>query len=111
MKYDNRTCGACGMFVSNNVMSSNEIWQKSMYNFKRVTISNNIVVNHIECIIILPESVKKSGKTLITYCILCYSNNMCIGPIHLLAIMCFFNNFFTPRCICECMIFLWAYDA
>ena len=34
------------MFVSNNVMSFNEMLQKSMHNFKqRVTKSNNIVVN------------------------------------------------------------------
>ena len=38
MKYG-RTCSASGMFVANNVMSFNEIWQKS--NFKqRVTKSN-----------------------------------------------------------------------
>ena len=47
MKYD-RTCSASGMFVANNVMSFNEIWRKSLYNFKqRVTKSNNIIVNHI----------------------------------------------------------------
>ena len=47
MKYD-RTCSASGMFVANNVMSFNEIWQKSLYNFKqRVTKSNNIIVNHV----------------------------------------------------------------
>ena len=41
MKYD-RTCSASGMFVANNVMSFNEIWRKSFYNFKqRVTKSNN----------------------------------------------------------------------
>ena len=47
MKYD-RTCSASGMFVANNVMSFNEIWRKSLYNFKqRVTKSNNIIVNHV----------------------------------------------------------------
>ena len=35
------------MFVSNHVMSFNEIWRKRLYNFKRVTKSNNIVVNHV----------------------------------------------------------------
>ena len=47
MKYD-RNCSASGMFVSNNVMSFNEIWQKSLSNFKRVTKSNNIVVKHVQ---------------------------------------------------------------
>ena len=38
---------ASGMFVANNVMSFNEIWLKSLYNFKqRVTKTNNIIVNH-----------------------------------------------------------------
>ena len=47
MKY-HRTCSASGMFVANNVMSFNEIWRKSLYNFKkRVTKSSNIVVNHV----------------------------------------------------------------
>ena len=37
MKYD-RTCSARYMFVSNNVMSFNDIWRKRLYNFKqRVT--------------------------------------------------------------------------
>ena len=36
------------MFVANYVMSFNELWRKSMYNFKqRVTQSNNIIVNHV----------------------------------------------------------------
>ena len=30
-----RTCSASGMFVANNVMSFNEIWRKSLYNFKQ----------------------------------------------------------------------------
>ena len=46
MKYD-RTFSASGMFVSNNVISFNEIWRKSVYNFKRVTKSNNIAVKHV----------------------------------------------------------------
>ena len=47
MKYV-KTCSASGMFVSNNVMSFNEIWRKSLYNFKqRVTKSNNIVVKPV----------------------------------------------------------------
>ena len=46
MKYD-RTCSASGMFVANNVMSFNEIRRKRLYNFKRVTKSNNIIVNHV----------------------------------------------------------------
>ena len=45
MKYD-RTCSVSGMFVSNNVMSLNAIWRKSMYNVKqRVTKSDNLVNN------------------------------------------------------------------
>ena len=37
MKYD-RICSVTGMFVANDVMSFNEIWRKSFYNFKqRVT--------------------------------------------------------------------------
>ena len=47
MKYD-RTCSASGMFVANGVMSFNELWRKSLYNFKqRVTKSNNFIVNHV----------------------------------------------------------------
>ena len=47
VKYD-ITCSTSGMFVSNNVMSVNEIWRKCLYNFKqRVTKSNNIIVNHV----------------------------------------------------------------
>ena len=34
MKCD-RTCSASGVFVANNVMSFNEIWRKSLYNFKQ----------------------------------------------------------------------------
>ena len=46
-KYD-RTCSANGMFVANGVMSFNELWRKSLYNFKqRVTKSNNFIVNHV----------------------------------------------------------------
>ena len=47
MKYD-IICSASDMFVANNVMSFNEIWRKSLYNFKqRVTKSNSIIVNHV----------------------------------------------------------------
>ena len=47
MKYD-RTCSASGMFVAKNVMSFNEIWRKSLYNFKQcATKSKNIIVNHV----------------------------------------------------------------
>ena len=47
MKYD-ITCSASGMFVVNDVMSFDEIWRKSLYNFKqRVMKSNNIIVNHV----------------------------------------------------------------
>ena len=47
MKYD-RTCSASGMFVANGVMSFNELWRKSVYNFKqRVTKSNTFIVNHV----------------------------------------------------------------
>ena len=35
-----------GMFVANDVMSFNGIWQKSLYNFK-LTKSNNVIVNHV----------------------------------------------------------------
>ena len=47
MKYD-RTCSASGMFVANDVRNFNEIWRKSLYNFRqRVTQSNNIIVKHV----------------------------------------------------------------
>ena len=47
IKYD-RTCSASGMFVANDVMSFNEIWLKSLHNFRqRVTQSNNIIVKHV----------------------------------------------------------------
>ena len=36
------------MFVANDVMSVNELWRKSLYNFRqRVTPSNNIIVKHV----------------------------------------------------------------
>ena len=38
---DDRTCSASGMFVANNVMSFNEIWRKSLYNFKQRVTKNN----------------------------------------------------------------------
>ena len=70
MKYD-RTCSSSGMFVANGVMSFNELWRKSLYNFKqRVTKSNNFIVNHVYNII-LPEPHHKSGRTLIIYCTFC----------------------------------------
>ena len=57
MRYD-RTCSASGIFVSNNVMSFNEIWRENMYNFKeRVTKGNNFVVSHA-----YNFTVKKSVK-------------------------------------------------
>ena len=47
MKYD-IICSTSGMFVANDVMSFNEIWRNTLYNFKqRVTKSNNIIVNHV----------------------------------------------------------------
>ena len=47
MKYHS-TCSASGMFVANDMMSFNEIWRKSLYNFKqRVSKSNNIIVSHV----------------------------------------------------------------
>ena len=98
MKYD-RTCSANGMFVTNDVMSFNEIWRKSLYNFRqRVTQSNNIIVNHVSN---FTRATFKSERTVIVYCILCKYVIVictCIGHIHLLAIMCFFNFFFTPQC-------------
>ena len=55
------------MFVANDVMSFNEIWRKSLYNFRqRVTQSNNIRMYFT-----LPEPPLRSGRTVIVYCILC----------------------------------------
>ena len=66
MKYD-RTCSASGMFVANNVMSFNEIWRKSVYNFKqRVTKLTILLITTYR---ILPEPHQQSGRTLIVYCI------------------------------------------
>ena len=65
MKYD-RTCSASGMFVANNVMSFNEIWRKSLYNFKRVT---KVTVLLLTTYTILPEPHQQSGRTLIVYCV------------------------------------------
>ena len=67
MKYD-RTCSASGMFVANGVMSFNELWQKSLYNFKRVTKSKILLLTMFT---ILPEPHQKSGRTLIIYCTFC----------------------------------------
>ena len=85
MKYG-RTCIASCMFVGYDAMSFNEILRNSLYNFKqRVTKSNNIIVNHVYQ---FTRATSKSGRTLIVYCILCkYFYCMCIGPIHLLAMM------------------------
>ena len=69
MKYD-RTCSASGMFVANNVMRFNEIWRKSLYNFKQhVTLT--IILLLLTTYTILPEPPQQSGRTLIVYCILC----------------------------------------
>ena len=66
MKYD-RTCSASGMFVANDVRSFNEIWRKSLYNFRRVTKSNNSIVNHVFHF----TRAQQSGRTVIIYYILC----------------------------------------
>ena len=100
MKYD-RTCSASGMFVANDMMSFNELWRKSLYNFRqRVTQSNNII------------APLRSGRTVIVYCILCkYVIVMCtcIGHIHLLAIMCFLIFFLHHNV--RMYDILWAYSA
>ena len=47
MKYY-RSCSASGMFLSNNVIHEfKRNMAENMYNFKHVTKSNNLVVNHI----------------------------------------------------------------
>ena len=57
------------MFVANNVMSFNEIWQKSLYNFKQLVKKVTILL--LTMYTILPEPPQKSGRTLIVYGILC----------------------------------------
>ena len=59
MKYD-RTCSASGMFVSNNVITFNEIWQENVYNFKRVKKSKNIVVNHVHYFTRVTSKIRKN---------------------------------------------------
>ena len=81
------------------------------YGGKVCTILNNVsqkvTILLLTTYTILPEPPQKSGRTLIVYCvnIICYCN-MCIGLIHLLAIIYFFSFFYTT--MSECMIFLWA---
>ena len=87
-------------------MSFNEIWRKTLYNFKQGVTKVALLL--LTTYIILSEPPQQSGITLIVYCILCYCS-MAIGHIHLLAIMYFFLFFFTPRCPNVC--FLWAYCA
>ena len=94
VKYD-RTCSASCMFVANDVMSSNEIWRKSVYNFRqRVTQSYNIIVKHVFHFTRATSKIwKNCDRTLCQYVIELYT---CIGHIHLLAIMCLKKN--TPQC-------------
>ena len=94
MKYDS---SASGMFVANGVMSFNEIWRKSLYNFRqRVTKSNNIIVNHVFHFTRATSTIwKNCDRILCKYVIVMCT---CIGQIHLLAILCFLNFFFTPQC-------------
>ena len=98
MKYD-RTCSASGMFVANDV-SFNEIWRKSLYNFRqRVTQSNNIIVKHVFHFTRATSKIwNNCDRILCKYVIIMC---MCIGHIHLLAIIC---SFFYIT-MSECMIF------
>ena len=66
MKCD-RTCSASGVFVANNVMSFNEIWRKSLYNFKQCVKKVTILL--LTTYTILPEPPQQSGRTLIVYCV------------------------------------------
>ena len=74
MKYD-RTCSASGVFVANGVMSFNELWRKSLYNFKqRVTKSNNFIVNHVYNFTRATSKIWKNSVNMIL---------QFVGPIHL----------------------------
>ena len=92
MTYD-RTCSASDMFVSSNVMSFNEIWRKSMYNFKRVTKSNKmlLLLKKLTMYTILPVT-KKIWKNFdrVLYIVLCI-----YLLLHRISL---FFNFFTTRC-------------
>ena len=46
MKYD-RMCSASGMFVANDVMSFNELWQKSLHNFKKRVTKQCLLKCHL----------------------------------------------------------------
>ena len=82
MKYD-LVASASGKFVANDVMSFNEIWRKSLYNFRQsVTQSNNIF--HFTRA--TSKIWKNCDRILCKYVIVMCT---CIGHIHLLAIMCF----------------------
>ncbi len=108
MKYD-RTCSASGMFVANNVMSFNEIWRKSLYNFRRVTKSNNMIVNHVYNFTRATSTIWKNfDRILYIMQILCYCS-MGIGPINLLAIM-YFSLLFLHHDV-QMYDFLRAYSA
>ena len=109
MKYD-RTCSASGMFVANGVMSFNELWRKSVYNFKqRVTKSNNFIVNHVYNFTRATSKIwKNSDHIIIVHFVkmLLYF----VGPIHL-GLRAIMYLFFFSTTMSECMIFLWAYSA
>ena len=110
MKYD-RTCSASGMFVVNNVMSFNEIWRKSLYNFKRVTKSNNIIVNHVYNFTRATSTIWKNFDRIL-YIVLIFYCSMGIG-----------HRSYTPTCYYVLFLllflhhdvrmyfFLWAYSA
>ena len=59
------------MFVANNVMSFNEIWRKSLYNFKQRVTKKCLTLLLLTTYTILPEPPQQSRRTLIVYCILC----------------------------------------
>ena len=99
MKYD-RTCSASGMFVANDARSFNEIWRKSLYNFRqRVTKSNNSIVNHVFHFTRATSTIWKNCDNIL-YIVYC-NVYTCIGHIHLLAIYVFF--FYTT--LYDCILF------
>ena len=89
MKYD-RTCSASGMFVANGVMSFNELWRKSLYNFKqRVTKSNNFIVNHVYNFTRATSKIWKNWKYDTVICRSYTPRPTCYYVLVF---------FFTPRC-------------
>ena len=61
-----RHCSASGMFVSNGILSFNELWRKSSYGFRqRVDNSLNKVVNTVSNSTLLSSQLRKHWRSVL----------------------------------------------